>query len=77
MSLISKEDLINVSGLSKLGFVKNPIAKSVMKLTKIDKVNELYDKLKDKTGKDFFDSFVRERDLQYIIFARSSSKIMY
>lgn len=75
MSLISKEDLINVSGLSKLGFVKNPIAKSVMKLTKIDKVNELYDKLKDKTGKDFFDSFVRERELQYIIFEEDLAKI--
>ena len=63
MSLISKNDLIKASGLSKIGFLKSPVASAIMRLTKINKVNELYDILKDKNGKDFFDSFVRERDL--------------
>ena len=64
MSLISRDELIKVSGLSRLGFLKNPVASALMSITKINEVNKLYDILKDKTGKDFFDSFVRERDLK-------------
>ncbi len=75
MSLISKEDLIKASGLNKLGFLKSPAAKAVMKLTKINEVNELYDKLKDKNDKDFFDAFVRERGLKYIVFEEDLAKI--
>ncbi len=75
MSLITKNDLITASGLSKLGFLKNPVASAVMRLAKINKVNELYDKLKDKKGKAFFESFVDERDLQYIVFEEDLAKI--
>lgn len=75
MSLITKEDLIKATGMSKIGFLKNPVASTLMKLTKIDEVNRLYDKLKDKTGKDFFDSFVRYRDLKYIVFEEDLAKI--
>jgi len=75
MSLISKSDLIKASGLNKLGFLKNPIASAVMSLAKINEVNRLYNKLKDKKGKDFFDSFVRERNLSYIAFAEDLAKI--
>ena len=75
MSLISKNDLIKVSGLNRLGFLKNPVAAAVMYFTKINEVNKLYDVLKDKTGKDFFDSFVRERNLKYIVFEEDLAKI--
>ena len=75
MSLISKSDLIKASGLSKLGFLKNPAASAIMRLTRIDKVNKLYDGLKDKVGKDFFDSFVRDRDLKYIVFEEDLARI--
>ena len=75
MSLISRDDLIKVSGLSKTGFLKNSIASAMMRITKITKVNELYDKLKDKEGKDFFDSFVRERGLKYIVFEEDLAKV--
>ena len=75
MSLISKSDLIKASGLNKLGFLKNPVASAVMSLAKINEVNRLYDKLRDKEGKDFFDSFVRERNLSYIAFAEDLAKI--
>ncbi len=75
MSLISRNDLIAASGLGKIGFLKNPLASAVMNLTKINKVNELYDKLKDKNGKDFFDSFVQERNIQYIVFEEDLAKI--
>ncbi len=75
MSLISRDDLVKVSGLSKAGFLKNSLASAVMQITKINKVNELYDTLKDKVGKDFFDSFVRERGLKYIVFEEDLAKI--
>lgn len=75
MSLISKNDLIKASGLSKIGFLKNPVALAMMRLTKIDEVNKLYLKLKDKVGKDFFDSFVRERNLKYIVFEEDLARI--
>ena len=75
MSLISKKDLIAAAGLDRLGFIKSPAAGLIMKLTKLDKVNALYDKIKDKEGKDFFDSFVRERDLKYIVFEEDLARI--
>lgn len=75
MSLISKNDLIKATGLSRIGLLKNPVAGALMKLTKIDQINELYDKLKDKEGKNFFDSFVRERDLSYVVFEEDLAKI--
>ncbi|WP_394265341.1 lysophospholipid acyltransferase family protein [Bergeyella zoohelcum] len=75
MSLISKKDFISAAGLSKIGFLKQPVALALMKITKLDKVNHLYDKLKDKSGKAFFDGFVEERDLQYIVFEEDLAKI--
>ena len=50
------------AGLNKIGILKGPVASAIMGLTKINEVNKLYDVLKDKSGKAFFDSFVRERD---------------
>lgn len=75
MSLISKSDLIKASGLGKFGFLKNPVASALMSLTKINEVNKLYGILKNKVGKDFFDSFVRERNLKYIVFEEDLMKI--
>ena len=45
MSLVTKEELIKATGLSKIGFLKNPVASALMKLSKINEVNKLYDKL--------------------------------
>jgi len=75
MSLISKNDLITASGLGRLGFLKNPVASVVMSLTKINEVNTLYNKLKYKKDKDFFDSFVKERNLSYIVFEEDLAKV--
>ncbi|KIA82936.1 glycerol acyltransferase [Kaistella solincola] len=75
MSLISKTDLIKASGLSKLGILSSPIASAVMRVAKIDEVNRMYDFLKDKKGKDFFDSFVRYRELKYIVFEEDLARI--
>ncbi|MGC4128497.1 MAG: lysophospholipid acyltransferase family protein [Bergeyella sp.] len=75
MSLITKNDLILAAGLGKIGFLKSPAASLIMRLSKINEVNNLYNKLKDKTGKEFFDSFVREQDLKYVVFEEDLAKI--
>jgi len=77
MSLISKNELIKAVGLSKLGFMKNPVASALMTLTKLNSVNRLYDRVKDKKGKDFFDAFVKERGLQYIVFEEDLAQFEY
>ena len=60
MSLISKQDLIKISGLSKLGFLQNPIASSIMRLTKLHQLNKFYDGIKHRKDTDFFNSFLEE-----------------
>ena len=54
MSLISKNDLVSAAGLGKWGLLKYPIVSAVMRLAKINKVNDLYDKIKDFTKKGIF-----------------------
>lgn len=75
MSLISKQDLIMAAGLSKFGFLKRPIAATVMKLVKLDGVNKLYDKLKNTEGKVFFDQFLKELGVGYIAYEEDLAKI--
>lgn len=75
MSLISKEDLIKASGLDKIGFLKKPVASAIMNLAKINDVNNLYDKLKNTKGADFFDQFVKEQGLSYIVFEEDLAKV--
>ncbi|MDL1914221.1 MAG: lysophospholipid acyltransferase family protein [Bergeyella sp.] len=75
MSLFSKQDIIDVAGLSEWGFLRGIVASAVMRLLGLEKVNLLYDKLKDKKGKSFFDSFVRERSIGYVIFEEDIKKI--
>jgi putative hemolysin len=75
MTLISKQDLIMAAGLSKFGFLKKPIAATVMKLVKLDGVNKLYDKLKNTDGKVFFDQFLKELGVGYIAYEEDLAKI--
>ena len=75
MSLISKEDLIKAVGLDKIGFLKRPVASAIMNLTKINEVNTLYNKLIHTKGVEFFDEFVREQELSYIVFEEDLAKI--
>lgn len=75
MSLITNEDLIRAGGLAKLGFFKKPVGAAVMHFAKFKEVNKLYEILKDKQGKDFFDAFVCELGLKYIVFEEDLAKI--
>lgn len=75
MSLISKQDLIKAAGLNKFGFLKNPIASTIMSITKLDEVNKLYDTIKDNDGATFFDAFLKKLDLKYIAYEEDLAKI--
>lgn len=75
MSLITKNDLMQASGLSKISLVGAPIAAAVMKYAKINEVNRLYDQLKDLRGNDFFKTFLQVQGLQYVVFQEDLDKI--
>lgn len=75
MSLITKKDLILAAGLNKLGPLKSPIVSAIMKFAKINKVNALYDKVKDKEGQDFFDSILTELNVKYLAFQEDLDRI--
>ena len=75
MSLITKQDLALAAGLDKWGLLKNPMASMIMKFAKINKINTLYDKIKDKEGQDFFDSLLSELNIKYLAFQEDLAKI--
>lgn len=75
MSLITKKDLALAAGLNKWGMFKNPMASAIMKFAKINKVNALYDKIKNKEGQDFFDSLLSELNVKYLAFQEDLAKI--
>ncbi len=75
MSLVSREDLIKAVGLDKIGFLKKPVAATMMNIVQINKLNKLYDKLKDKEGKDFFESYLHELNVRYLVFAEDLAKV--
>lgn len=75
MSLITKNDLMQASGLSKLGILGAPIASTIMQYARINEVNQLYDKLKDLRGQAFFEKFLELQGLQYVVFREDLEKI--
>ncbi|MFC2450370.1 MAG: lysophospholipid acyltransferase family protein [Flavobacteriaceae bacterium] len=75
MSLISKNDLVSAAGLGKWGLLKYPIVSAVMRLAKINKVNDLYDKIKDLEGQEFFDRLLEELNVKYLAFQEDLAKI--
>ena len=75
MSLISKNDLVSAVRLGKWGLLKYPIVSAVMRLAKINKVNDLYDKIKDLEGQEFFDKLLEELNVKYLAFQEDLAKI--
>jgi putative hemolysin len=75
MSLISRQDLIKITGLSKLGLLKSPIASAIMGITKLTKLNRFYDSVKSNNGTDFFEVFLKELNVKYVAFEEDLAKI--
>lgn len=65
MKLINKKDIIDAAHLDKLklGFT----APLIMKAFKIDKLNDLYEKIEDKEGLEFIDAAFEELNISYQI----------
>lgn len=63
MSLVSAADIVKVIHLNKLGFVGSWVGKLLLKLTKINQINKVYDRVKHLEGQDFFDALLEEFNL--------------
>ncbi|KAF5298841.1 hypothetical protein FQR65_LT19568 [Abscondita terminalis] len=75
-ALVSREDLIKwPSDWDKNRVSEKPVASAMMNIVQINKLNKLYDKLKDKEGKDFFESYLSELDVKYLVFAEDLAKV--
>lgn len=75
MSLISKDDFIQAAGLEKAGFLKKPLATTLMRVSKLHKINALYDALKDKEGEEFFRAFLTKLEIDYMVFKEDLARI--
>lgn len=58
MSLVTPKDIAKVLHLNKLGFLGNSIGWLFLKITRIDKINQVYDKVKIYEGKAFFEALL-------------------
>ncbi len=75
MPLISKSELASASGLDKLGFIGKPIASMLMNIVQLNRVNSLYEGLKDKEGEAFFDALFSELGVKYLAYSEDLAKI--
>lgn len=63
MSLISKEEFANAARLN--GFVGNLLARFLMQILGLGKINKTYQNLRDKKGLEFIDGIVNTLELTY------------
>ncbi len=75
MSLISKQDIQKAIGLNALGPLKGPIALGIMRMIKINQVNQLYDKLKNLEPEVFYERFLSELNVDFNVFQEDLAKI--
>lgn len=75
MSLVSKQDFLKISGLSKLGILGNIMASWVMRITKLYHLNVFYDSIKHHHGKSFFEAFLSKLNVQYEVYEEDLAKI--
>lgn len=67
MSLVSSKDISKVLHIEKWGFVGTFIGWLFLKLTKIDQINKVYEKVKDVEGVAFFESLIHILKLKYVL----------
>lgn len=67
MSLVSPSEVASALKIQQLGFVGNFIAKSLMKLAKLDQVNALFDRHKHLSAIDFVDAVLDDLGVKYEI----------
>ena len=64
MSLVSSKDIAKVLHVEKLGFIGTFIGWLFLKITKIDGINKVYEKVKNFEGNDFFDALLENFQLK-------------
>ncbi len=75
MSLISLEDIQTILKLKKLGFLGKGISWVLMKVLKLKRINDEYDKTKDLSTKDFLTSVLDDFGVTYQIHADDLKRI--
>lgn len=67
MSLVSSKDIAKVLGVSKLGFLGNGLGWLILNILRINKINKVYENVKNLQGNDFFNGLLREFNLKVSI----------
>ncbi len=63
MSLVSVKDIAQIMHLNKLGFLGRWIGTLLFKLTRLDRINQVYDRVKHLEGQAFFDELLNQFNL--------------
>lgn len=75
MSLISTEDIISASGLSKIGILGKPVAWALKKVFNIDGINDLYNRGKHLQCEPFLDYLIDDLGVDYEIHEEDLKRI--
>lgn len=67
MSLVTVKDIFNLTGLKKLGFVGKPVAYSVHRLLKFNRLNKLYEAHKHLQSPEFEANLLKDLAVSYKI----------
>jgi putative hemolysin len=73
MSLISKEEFANAARLN--GFAGNLVARFLMQILGLSKINDTYQRFKDKKGIEFVDALIETLELRFEISDEDLKKI--
>ncbi len=64
MALVSSKDIAEVLHIQKLGIIGNGIGLLLLKITKLDKVNTIYENVKNYESNDFFNALIANFNLK-------------
>lgn len=73
MKLVKKEDIAKVTKLDRLGMPY--LVKILMQVTKLSKINSLYERNYNNTGLDFIDALFKDLELEYDYFEEELANI--
>lgn len=75
MALINPKDMARVVGLKPTGFFSTTIGWVLLRLTRISKINKIYDRVKKYHGEIFFQKLLEEFSLQYEVSSEDLNRL--
>ncbi len=75
MSLVTTQDIYSATGLSKLGFLGKPVAWMFKKITRLDKLNDIYSRGKHLECAPFLDYLIDDLGVDYEIHEEDLKRI--